>query len=236
MHRLLVTPNCRIPITVSMPTEHRTRLLALAEIYDFTILEDDSEFPFSYMDKVTLPLASLSQSHRVVYVGSLSKVLAPGFRLGYIVASDTLIRQCAYRAMLIDRQGSTVTELAVAGLLHAGEIKRQMLRSLKVYHERRALTAKLVQNELSDFVSFKLSDNGLALWLETSNQVRLEVFKKEAELQKVSVILGDYYSHTQHEVRAVRLGFASLNFDEISLGVGRLKQAFLNQSNYRLRA
>ena len=233
---LYVTPNCHIPTAVSMPHANRIRLLALAELYDFIVLEDDSEFPFGYSEKNSLPLASIQPSQRIIYIGSLSKVLAPGFRLGYIIASDLLIRQCVYRAMLIDRQGNTVTELAIAELLHTGEIKRQMLRSLKVYDERRAFISTLLQKELSDFVSFELPEKGLALWLNVDNQVRLNVFKKEAELQKVSVVLGNYYSHTQTEISAIRLGFANLNLDEIELGIKRLKQAFLNQTSYMLSA
>ena len=131
--------------------------------------------------------------------------------------------------MMIDRQGNTVMELAIAELLYTGEINRHILKIVKIYEERRAFIAKLIYNELSDYVQFKMPDGGLALWLEINPNINMSVLVKDAELEKVRVVVGASFSLHSEPVSAIRLGFASLNNDEIRLGIKRLKSAFMRQ-------
>ncbi len=79
------------------------------------------------------PLASLPHSELVIHVGSLSKVFAPGVRLGYMVASPTIIQSITEDILLIDRQGNNITELALADLMQRGEIKRHIRKNEKKY-------------------------------------------------------------------------------------------------------
>jgi GntR family transcriptional regulator / MocR family aminotransferase len=224
-----ISPHYQIPTTVSMPMVNRRKLLALADEYDFLIIEDDHDFEFHFSRKPIMPLASLDKPNRVIYIGSLSNILATDFRLGFIVASREIIKHFANEIMLIDRQGNTVTELAVAELLHTGEINRHTLKIVKIYEERRSFIAKLIKSELSEFVQFKMPDGGLALWLEVNASVNMQTLLKDAELEKVRIVTGSQFSLKNEPVSAIRLGFASLNNDEVALGIKRLKHAFERQ-------
>jgi len=230
-----VTPNHQIPTTVCMSQVRRQQLLVLAERYDFLIIEDDSDFEFNYTQS-TLPLASLQQSKNVIYIGSISKVLAPGFRIGYLVASADVIEQCAIQIALIDRHGDSISELAVAELLLTGEIKKHNLRALKIYEERCNYMSCLLSRELNDFVSFLQPQNGLAIWLNISQAIDINLLSADAETEKVSFISSASFSYNNNQAKGIRLGFANLNNDEIYLGIKRLKSAFLNQNNKLLRA
>ena len=75
-----------------MPMVNRRKLLALADEYDFLIIEDDHDFEFHFSKKPIMPIASLDKPNRVIYVGSLSNILAPSFRLGFVVASREIIK------------------------------------------------------------------------------------------------------------------------------------------------
>ncbi len=224
------SPHYQIPTTVSMSMPNRRRLLALADEYDFLIIEDDHDFEFHFSKKPVMPLASLDKPNRVIYVGSLSNVLAPSFRLGFVVASREIIKHFSNEIMMIDRQGNTMTELAVAELLHMGEINRHTLKIAKIYEERRAFIAKLIRSELNDYVDFDLPDGGLALWLKIIPSINMLTFLKDVELEKVRVIAGATFSLTNEPVTAIRLGFATLNNDETALGIKRLKRAFQRQT------
>ncbi|MEQ1488485.1 MAG: PLP-dependent aminotransferase family protein [Methylotenera sp.] len=231
-----VTPHHQIPTTVSISPSRRQQLIALAAQYNFMIIEDDSDHEFNFSNHNTLPLASMQNAHHVVYIGSLSKALSPNFRLGYIVAPTEIISQCANQISLIDRQGDQITELAVAELLHLGEIKKQNLRTHKIYSERRTYIADLINKELSEFVSFKLPHSGLALWLEVCPTIDMSKLLRDTKFAKVTVSTGATFSNIGEHISAIRLGFANLNNDEISIGIMRLRAAFLNQQAKRLSA
>jgi GntR family transcriptional regulator/MocR family aminotransferase len=236
IHAVYVTPNHQMPTAVVMSQNRRDQLLALADRYDFLIIEDDSGYEFNFSKENYFPLASLAKSKRVIYIGSLSKVLAPGFRLGFIVASTEVIEACAKKICIIDRQGDLTTELAIAELLHLGEIKKHLLRTVKIYETRQNLLRDLLQKEFGHLVAFNRATNGLAIWLETHPSINIHTLIKEAELEKVRFNAGAEYSSGLQPVAAIRLGFANLNEDEIQTGIYRLKKAMLNQQPRLLRA
>lgn len=220
-----VTPHHQFPTTVMMTAERRLKLLMLADQYDFTIVEDDYDHEFHFSHHPVLPLASTNHNGRVVYVGSLSKVLAPGLRIGYLVASKEFIHQCASEVLLIDRQGNSVTELAVAELMESGEIKRHIRRTLKVYDERRNVLMNLIRNELGDFVDFDEPNGGLAMWLRVNEDINIEDLVKKALLAQVRILPASLFSAEHLNINAIRLGFGSLNLTELKTGIERLKQA-----------
>jgi len=152
------------------------------------------------------------------------------------VASTEVIERCAKKISIIDRQGDLTTELAIAELLHLGEIKKHLLRTVKIYEKRQNLLRDLLQKEFGHLVAFNRATNGLAIWLETHPSINIHTLIKEAELEKVRFNAGAEYSSGLQPVAAIRLGFANLNEDEIQTGIYRLKKAMLNQQPRLLRA
>lgn len=223
---IYVTPHHQFPTTVMMTAERRLKLLMLAEQYDFVIVEDDYDHEFHFHHHPVFPLASTNHAGRVIYVGSLSKVLAPGLRVGYLVASKEIVNQCASEVMLIDRQGNSVTELAVAALMESGEIKRHIRRTLKVYNERRNVLIGLLQNELCQFVNFDPPNGGLAIWLRLNDGIDINKLVQKALLEKVRILPAPLFSESPNVINAIRLGFGSLNAAELTAGIQRLKRAF----------
>jgi len=223
---IYVTPHHQFPTTVMMTAERRLKLLMLAEQYDFVIVEDDYDHEFHFHHHPVFPLASTNHAGRVIYVGSLSKVLAPGLRVGYLVASKEIINQCASEVMLIDRQGNSVTELAVATLMESGEIKRHIRRTLKVYNERRNILIDLLQDELDQFVNFDPPNGGLAIWLRLNDGIDMNKLVQKALLEKVRILPGALFSESPANINGIRLGFGSLNTKELATGIQRLKRAF----------
>lgn len=220
---IYVTPHHQFPTTVMMTAERRLGLLMLADLYNFVILEDDYDHEFHFSHHPVFPLASVDRTGRVIYVGSLSKVLAPGLRVGYLVAPTTFIDKCASEIMLIDRQGNSVTELAASELIDTGEVKRHIRKSFKVYHERRDLLATLLRKELFDFVDFDMPDGGLAFWLRLKNKIKTEDIMSQALKEKIRILPGAVFTIGSTNSQAIRLGFGSLDNTELTTGVQRLR-------------
>jgi GntR family transcriptional regulator/MocR family aminotransferase len=222
---IYLTPHHQFPTTTMMPPERRMQLLALADRYGFVIIEDDYDHEFHFAHRPVFPLASISTSDNVIYISSLSKVLAPGLRLGYVFGPQDFIDRCAAEVMLIDRQGNAVTELAVTDLMQSGELKRHIRRALRIYESRRNIMAEEIKTLIGDKVSFDLPNGGLALWLKINIPLDMQRLQSDASRQGVKVLLGSDFAAEGQAIQALRLGYGSLEPEEIKQGIQRLARA-----------
>lgn len=224
-----ITPHHQFPTTVTMPVERRMRLLALAEQFGFVIVEDDYDHEFHFSHNPMLPLASVDRSGKVIYIGSLSKILAPGLRIGYVVAPPGIVNRMANEIMLIDRQGNSVAERAAAELMESGELKRHIRRAVRVYDARCTLASALVDEKLRGYATVSKPDGGLALWLKLDPRIDMKRFEQDAQDARVQILPGRLFSERHAEIHAVRLGFGSLDEREMKQGFERLRTALLRQ-------
>lgn len=224
---LYVIPHHHRPTTVTLCAERRMRLLQLAAQYHFAIIEDDYDYDFHYNSSPILPLASADSYGSVIYVGSFSKTIAPGIRIGFVAAPQMLITRLAKLRKLIDRQGEQLLEEAIANLLKNGDISRHLKKSNKIYHERRDMLCSMLQEKLGDRISFKVPSGGFAVWVEYLNGLDARVVaEKAAEMGLTINSCGDYFYIEPMQKRSfVRLGFASLNEKEMTEAVEILGKA-----------
>lgn len=229
---IYITPHHQFPTTVLMPAERRMHILALAEQFGFVVVEDDYDHEFHFARRPMFPMASGDRSGRVIYVGSLSKVLAPGLRVGYVVGSREVVDRCANEIQWIDRQGNAVTELAVADLMHRGELRRHIRRALRIYQERRRVFAEYA-SELKPWADFSLPDGGLALWLRLDPQLDGDLLVRKAHEEGVAIASSRSFAVDGRPVPGLRLGFGNLTPETMEIGMHGLGCAFAAMANGR---
>ncbi|MTI21831.1 PLP-dependent aminotransferase family protein [Fulvivirga sp. RKSG066] len=210
VHVVYITPHHHFPTTVTLSSERRLKLLDLAEKYNFYIIEDDYDFDFHYKSGPVLPLASLNR-HRVIYIGSFSKIFAPGIRVGYLVAQPSIIEQLSKISRIIDRQGDQVLQQVIAEAITSGELNRHLKKSIKLYRQRRDYLAVQLREKLGNHVTFDLPEGGMAIWLKLID-VKLSDLKPHLEENGLSI---DINTDLARDYNAFRFGFASLTFEEI---------------------
>lgn len=111
--------------------------MQLAQKYKFILFEDDYDYDFHYQSRPLMPLASADLHGMVLYSGSFTKSISPGFRVRYLVATEDIIDHLANFRRIIDRQVDNMLENAIAQLLHEGIIQKYLRKSLKEYKMRR---------------------------------------------------------------------------------------------------
>jgi GntR family transcriptional regulator / MocR family aminotransferase len=208
-----VIPHHHHPTTVTLSPNRRIKLLELARKYKFAIIEDDYDFDFHYTSNPILPMASLDHHGSIIYIGTLSKTIAPAVRLGFMVAPENFIKSASSLRRGIDRQGDSLLETAVAELYKNGTMARHIKKLVKIYHERRDYFCELLRDELRHKITFKVPDGGMSVWV---NFNKTDLKKLSSEVAKQGLLLSDGSAHNTDgkNYNSTRLGFASLNFKE----------------------
>lgn len=218
---IYTTPHHQYPTTVTMPMSRRLQLLELSKKWGFYVIEDDYDHEFHYDSRPMPPLASLPHSELVIHVGSLSKVFAPGIRLGYIVASASVIQSITEDILLIDRQGNNITELALADLMQRGEIKRHIRKMKKIYQLRRDHTLTEFSRVFSGDVQIQPPAGGMALWVKFQKSFTKE---QALKLDELNIDTEHKFRQDDSSNRCIRFGFAALSEKEITSLIEKLNE------------
>lgn len=218
-----VIPHHHNPTTVTLTPQRRMQLLELAQQHQLAILEDDYDYDFHYASKPVMPMASYDRHGHIIYIGTLTKTLAPAIRVGFMVAPAEFIKVATWLRKTIDTQGDSLMENAIATLYRDGTIPAHIKKSVKLYRERRDHFCALLQKELGSRVAFSIPDGGMSVWTRfIKNDMRL--VSKSACEKGLIINDGTHYDTAKTTYNAVRLGFASLNEKEQVKAVGILKE------------
>jgi len=225
-----IIPHHHRPTTVTLCPERRMRLMSLAHQYKFAVLEDDYDFDYHFSGNPLLPLASVDRGRSVIYVGSFCKTISPGMRVGFMVAPEAVINEAAAIRKLIDRQGEQLLEEAMAELLRSGSIARHMKKSFKLYQERLENTCRLLQQHLGEYLTFERPNGGLAIWATYRKDISAKRVALNARKLGLQISDGSNYffqPDIQEADKHVRIGYCSLNEEEMAAAIALWKQALI---------
>jgi GntR family transcriptional regulator / MocR family aminotransferase len=220
---LFVTPHHQFPTTVTLRPMRRLRLLDLARQFGFAIIEDDYDHEFHFSSQPLLPMAAYAPEH-VIYIGSLSKLLLPALRVGYVVGSPKLLRSLGHGISVTDGMGNVITEKATSGLISNGELRRHARKVHQIYAERRLSFAHRLRETFGPEVQFDLPNGGLAFWLRFPGR-DMDAIEARALALNLRFAESRSFMASADAERGLRIGFASLDDAEAEAAMAALAAA-----------
>jgi GntR family transcriptional regulator / MocR family aminotransferase len=227
LRAVYLTPHHQYPTTATLGAGRRLKLLDLARRHRLTVVEDDYDHEYRFEGRPVLPIAARAEVDLSwVYVGSLSKLLAAGIRIGYAVAKPAILNRMAHRRETIDRQGDLPLEQALAGLIDDGILRRHVRKVRRIYQARRDCLAEELRRKFGQAVEFTVPAGGLALWLRLDPALNAEAWAARAAAVGLTIMPGaNFMLGSARAPEAFRIGYASLDEADLRHAVGLLARA-----------
>lgn len=222
---IYVTPSHQVPTAVTMPNQRRNALLKQAKANDQLIIEDDFEHENNYLGQPHPALRGMDDGGRVIYVSALPKVLAPGLRIGFIVAAPDLIREARKLRQMVIGRPSLINQRTAAFFLSLGHYDSFMARLHKIMGERwDALRQALNHYHRGSEIEYP-TQGGTALWVESPENVPVNHLVAEAARRGILIEPDThYYSGKRRSRNNYRMGVTSIPVEQIREGVNQLEK------------
>ena len=230
--RLIYTiPNFQNPSGASLSAARRRRLLTLAGRYNIPILEDDFVGDLRYEGRALPAIKALDHVGQVIYVGTFSKLLMPGLRVGFLVADGPILEHIGVRKQVHDLTTSPLMQRVVDRYVTVGRYQAHLRRTIRAYRARRDALHSSV-HEFLPSATVAPSHGGLFAWLRLTSEVSTQKLLPDALDEGVDFAPGQrFFANPTDGDHFLRLNFATRTPDEITQGMRRLGTALQRANN-----
>ncbi|MCK4763649.1 MAG: PLP-dependent aminotransferase family protein [Candidatus Aminicenantes bacterium] len=222
---IYVVPDFQNPSGITISLDRRKELIRIAEEYDLLIVEDSPYRQLRFEGEPEPPLVSLN-SERVLSLYTFSKILLPGFRLGWMIGPEPLIRKSVIAKMAGDICAPPFNQAVVAEFLKRELLEGQIEKIIAAYREKRDLMLAKLAEYMPEREGLKWThpNGGLFLWLTLpENMDATEMFRDAVE-KKVAYVVGQAFDPEGKKRNTMRLNFSFASLEQIDEGVKRLAQ------------
>lgn len=222
---VFTTASHQCPTNTTMPIDRRRALLSRSVEDGFVIVEDDYEFEMAFQKAPTPALKSLDRAGTVVYVGSFSKSLFPGLRLGYIVGAKPLIREARALRALVLRHPPGHIQRTTAYFLSLGYHDAMVNRMGQAYRRRRSVMDKAIRDYGLQIASGG-NHGGSSFWMRAPDRVNTSELAISLRRSGVAIDQGRaFFDRSDDNHRYYRLAYSSIPSARIPEGIGRIAEA-----------
>lgn len=220
-----VTPSHQRPTAVTMSAARRKALLDAAQKADFVIIEDDFECETNYLDDAPPALRAMEGGERVIYAAGLSRVLAPGLRLGFMVASPEVIEEARRLRALATRHPPLNNQRTAALFLSLGHYDATMMRLSRVFRKRLLALRDALNHYLPQLVAIPPVRGGTTYWVRGPEGLDVEDVARAAEARGVLIEpVMHYYAGDDAPANVFRMGVTGIPEERIRSGVWELAE------------
>lgn len=216
-------PTFHNPSGSNLPLERRERIVALAQEFNVAIFEDDPYGDLQYSGEVIPPVRALYD--QVLYFGTFSKIIAPGIRVGYVVAPDEVMAKLLSTREVADISNDRIMMKTVALALEDNFMDAHLERCRDLYRIRRDAMLAALEREMPQGVQWTRPDGGFFVWITLPDHIDSHHMFDVAAEHGVVPFPGEWFGPSKDVPHTIRLSFSTVPEDRIDLGISRLGQA-----------
>ena len=226
---ICISPSHQFPLGVTMSLARRLELLEAARVAGSFVLEDDYDSEYRYAGRPLAALQGLDQGDRVIYLGTFSKVMFPGVRLGYMVVPDHLLDAFLKVRTLIDAHPSSIAQAALTDFIEEGHLAAHIRRMRPLYAERQAALIESLR-PVADRLALWPIDSGMHLVGRLEDGCDDRAVSRFAQSRDVQAPALSAYYRGEPGSSGLVLGYAGVGGETIERAAGRLVQAIRDSS------
>ncbi|WP_445492542.1 aminotransferase-like domain-containing protein [Niallia sp. 03133] len=221
---IYTVPEFQNPTGVTMSLERRKRLVELANKYNVMILEDSPYREIRFEGEAILPIKSFDTEGRVIHLGSFSKILCPGVRLGWVVAEKEIASKLCLLKLAADTQNSTLNMYLADKFMEKYDIDEHVQSIRVLYKEKKETMIQAIQEYLPSSVSYTNPEGGLFIWMTFPKYMDAAVLMRDRLVPeaKVAYVPGAPFFPVKEEINHCRISYSSMPKEKIVKGIASL--------------
>ncbi len=219
---IYVTPDFQNPTGLTWSAKRREKLIEIANKYNLPIIEDNPYGELRYEGEKINPIKSYDTEGRVIFLGTFSKILCPGFRIAWICADKDIIKKYVLIKEPADIQCNSMTQREVTLFLEEYNIDAHIEKIIKFYRQRRDVMVKMIKEEFPPEAKYSIPEGGLFIWVVLPEQVNARTLLEKAQEQKVAFVPGGSFYPNKDQENSMRLNFSNMPEEKIIEGMKRL--------------
>lgn len=226
---IYVVPTFQNPAGVIMPEKRRKQLIDIANEYDLVIIEDDPYGKLRFDTPHIKPIKSFDDEGRVIYMSTFSKILAPGFRLAWTIASPELTRKMVICKQALDLCTNTFTQFIATEFMERGSLDLHIMKICEMYKPKRDIMMDAMPRYFPEGYTCYKPKGGMFAWVTLPEGIDTETMFLDAIKEKVAYVHGKAFQVDGGGGRSMRLNFSYSSDEQIEIGMERLGNVIKNK-------
>ena len=219
---IYVIPDFQNPTGITWTLERRKKFIEIISKYEIPVLEDNPYGELRFKGESLPSLKSMDKKGLVIFLGTFSKILCPGYRLGWTCASQNILKKFIFVKQVADLQASSISQIEVSKFIDLYNLDNHVKKINEVYARRRDLMLETMKEEFPEGVEYTYPDGGLFIWVELPKHLDSRIITKDCLANNVAYVPGGSFFPNGGTENCFRLNYSNMSDDRIVEGIKRI--------------